>query len=206
MLVYLYIFILLVLLWNCNVWKTTLFSVHKNWFKSKWESKDGTSWLVVDGDLNALKLVMVIVCVCVYVWVSVCVCVRGWGVGGGEGSKGVCSARRSEQSAQTDTHSAQGEAGRGELLYCDVRQTVLPHWASKFKYCASCISPFPFSNNSMPSFLLSLYFLSFLTFYFRKKYFEEKSFYSLFRNVIPEITFDFLREIGVFYKIWSVLK
>ena len=30
---------------------------------------------------------------------------------------------------------------------------------------------------------------------------EEKSLYSLFRNVIPEIIFDFLREIGVFYKI-----
>ena len=35
----------------------------------------------------------------------------------------------------------------------------------------------------------------------RKKYFEQKSLYSLFRNVIPEIIFDFLREIGVFYKI-----
>ena len=35
----------------------------------------------------------------------------------------------------------------------------------------------------------------------RKKYFEEKSLYSLFWNVIPEIFFDFLREIGVFYKI-----
>ena len=35
----------------------------------------------------------------------------------------------------------------------------------------------------------------------RKKYFEEKSLYSLFRNVIPEIIFDFLREIGVLYKI-----
>ena len=35
----------------------------------------------------------------------------------------------------------------------------------------------------------------------RKKYFEEKSLYSLFRNVIPEVIFDFLREIGVFYKI-----
>ena len=33
----------------------------------------------------------------------------------------------------------------------------------------------------------------------RKKYFEEKSLCSLFRNVIPEIIFDFLREIGVFY-------
>ena len=38
-----------------------------------------------------------------------------------------------------------------------------------------------------------------------KKCFEEKSLYSLFRNVIPEIIFDFLREICVFYKIWSVL-
>ena len=35
----------------------------------------------------------------------------------------------------------------------------------------------------------------------RKKYFEEKSLYSLSRNVIPEVAFDFLREIGVFYKI-----
>ena len=35
----------------------------------------------------------------------------------------------------------------------------------------------------------------------RKKYFEERSLHSLFRNVIPEIIFDFLREIGVFYKI-----
>ena len=34
----------------------------------------------------------------------------------------------------------------------------------------------------------------------RKKYFEQKSLYSLFRNVSPEIIFDFLREIGVFYK------
>ena len=31
----------------------------------------------------------------------------------------------------------------------------------------------------------------------RKKYFEERSSYSLFRNVIPEIFFYFLREIGV---------
>ena len=38
----------------------------------------------------------------------------------------------------------------------------------------------------------------------RKKYFEEKSLYSLFRNVIPEIVFDFLREVCVVYKIWSV--
>ena len=35
----------------------------------------------------------------------------------------------------------------------------------------------------------------------REKYFEERSLYSLFRNVNPEIIFDFLREIGVFYKI-----
>ena len=35
----------------------------------------------------------------------------------------------------------------------------------------------------------------------REKYFEEKSLYLLFRNVIPEVVFDFLREIGVFYKI-----
>ena len=35
----------------------------------------------------------------------------------------------------------------------------------------------------------------------RKKYFEERSLYSLFQNVIPEIIFDFLREIGVFYKM-----
>ena len=32
----------------------------------------------------------------------------------------------------------------------------------------------------------------------RKKYFEERSLYSLFRKVISEIIFDFLREIGVF--------
>ena len=35
----------------------------------------------------------------------------------------------------------------------------------------------------------------------RKKYFEEKSLYSLFWNVIPELVFDFLHEIGVFYKV-----
>ena len=40
----------------------------------------------------------------------------------------------------------------------------------------------------------------------RKKYVEEKSLYSLFRNVIPEMIFDFLREIGMFYKVWSVLR
>ena len=40
----------------------------------------------------------------------------------------------------------------------------------------------------------------------RKKYFEERYVYSLFRNVIQERIFDFLWEIGVFYKIWSVLR
>ena len=35
----------------------------------------------------------------------------------------------------------------------------------------------------------------------RKKYFEERSLCSLFRNVIPEVVFYFLREIGVFYKV-----
>ena len=35
----------------------------------------------------------------------------------------------------------------------------------------------------------------------KKKKMEQKSLYSLFRNVSPEIIFDFLREIGVFYKI-----
>ena len=34
-----------------------------------------------------------------------------------------------------------------------------------------------------------------------KKKFEQKSLYSLYRNVSPEIIFDFLREIDVFYKI-----
>ena len=38
----------------------------------------------------------------------------------------------------------------------------------------------------------------------RKKYFEEKSLYSLFRNVIPEVIFDFLREIGVLQNIKCV--
>ena len=35
----------------------------------------------------------------------------------------------------------------------------------------------------------------------RKKYFEKRFLYSLFRNGISEIIFDYLREIGVFYKI-----
>ena len=39
----------------------------------------------------------------------------------------------------------------------------------------------------------------------RKTYFEQKSLYSLFWNVSPEIIFDFLRKTGVFYKIWGVL-
>ena len=34
----------------------------------------------------------------------------------------------------------------------------------------------------------------------RKKYFEEGSVHSLFQNVIPEISFDFLWEIGVVFK------
>ena len=34
----------------------------------------------------------------------------------------------------------------------------------------------------------------------RKKYFEQRSLHSLLRNVFPEIFFDFLQEIGVFYK------
>ena len=41
----------------------------------------------------------------------------------------------------------------------------------------------------------------------RKKYFEERSLYSLFRNVIPEIMFDFfLREIGVFLQNMKCVK
>ena len=40
----------------------------------------------------------------------------------------------------------------------------------------------------------------------RQKYFEEKSLYSLFRNVNSEIIFEFFREIGVFYKILNVLR
>ena len=38
----------------------------------------------------------------------------------------------------------------------------------------------------------------------RKKYFEERSLYSLFLNVIPEIIFDFLREIGVLHNMKCV--
>ena len=40
----------------------------------------------------------------------------------------------------------------------------------------------------------------------RKKYFEERSLHSLFQNTIQQAIFDFLREIGVFYQIRSVLK
>ena len=36
----------------------------------------------------------------------------------------------------------------------------------------------------------------------KKEYFEERSLYSLFRNVIPETIFDFLREAGVFIFIF----
>ena len=35
----------------------------------------------------------------------------------------------------------------------------------------------------------------------RNKYFEERSLYSLFRNVNPENMFDCLKEIGIFYKV-----
>ena len=35
----------------------------------------------------------------------------------------------------------------------------------------------------------------------RKKCFEEKSLYSLFRNVSPEKLFDYLKDIGMFYKV-----
>ena len=40
----------------------------------------------------------------------------------------------------------------------------------------------------------------------REKYFEERSFYSLFRNVNPEKIFDYLKEIGTFYKVSGILK
>ena len=35
----------------------------------------------------------------------------------------------------------------------------------------------------------------------RKKYFEDRSSYLLFRNVNPENIFDYLKEIGMFYKV-----
>ena len=38
----------------------------------------------------------------------------------------------------------------------------------------------------------------------RKKCFKERSLYSLFRNVIPEMIFDFLREIGVCFTKYEV--
>ena len=40
----------------------------------------------------------------------------------------------------------------------------------------------------------------------RKKYFEEKSLYSLFLNVILEIIFDSLRETGVFLQYMKCVK
>ena len=41
----------------------------------------------------------------------------------------------------------------------------------------------------------------------RKTYFEDRSLYSLFRNMIPEfVCLFFLQEIGVFYKVLSVLR
>ena len=39
-----------------------------------------------------------------------------------------------------------------------------------------------------------------------KKYQEERSLYSLFRNLNPEKNVDKLKEIGVFCKVWDVLK
>ena len=38
----------------------------------------------------------------------------------------------------------------------------------------------------------------------RKKYFEERSLYSLFRNVNPKKKNDYLKEIGVLYKVYKV--
>ena len=35
----------------------------------------------------------------------------------------------------------------------------------------------------------------------RQKYFEERSLYSLFRNVNPEKIIDYLKEIGMFFKV-----
>ena len=40
----------------------------------------------------------------------------------------------------------------------------------------------------------------------QKKHLKQKSLYSLFQIASPEIIFDFLREIDVFYKIWSMLR
>ena len=35
----------------------------------------------------------------------------------------------------------------------------------------------------------------------RKKYFEERSLYTLLRNVNPEKIFDYLKQTGMFYKV-----
>ena len=40
----------------------------------------------------------------------------------------------------------------------------------------------------------------------RKKYFDERSLYSLFPNVNPEKIFDYVKEIGMFYKVLGILK
>ena len=40
----------------------------------------------------------------------------------------------------------------------------------------------------------------------RKKYFEDRAVYSPFWNVNPEKMFDYLKETGMFYKVWGVLK
>ena len=40
----------------------------------------------------------------------------------------------------------------------------------------------------------------------RKKYFEERSLYSLFQNANAEKCFDFLQETGTFYRVCDVLK
>ena len=40
----------------------------------------------------------------------------------------------------------------------------------------------------------------------QKEYFEERFLYLPFRNAIPEENFNFLRDIGVFDKIWYVLE
>ena len=40
----------------------------------------------------------------------------------------------------------------------------------------------------------------------RKNYFEDRSLYSLFRNVNPEKNSDYLKEIGMFYNVYGILK
>ena len=40
----------------------------------------------------------------------------------------------------------------------------------------------------------------------RKTYFEERALYSRFRNVNPEHIFDYLKEIGMFYKVYGILQ